>query len=151
MHHSGNRGWGTQGARRIDDAEHALLAVTRSATIKEGWVCIIDDLSKREALVLASSIEQGIAGLIARSESRRFSDRMIVGTPHELDGVTNRRVHCERHVTKDSLGWCNYDCVSCTGTRSTHNTTGSCRRVRCRRGAERSNALGNTIVITSPV
>lgn len=51
-----------------------------------------------EALVLlAVSEDGGVGALVARQESRRLGDGVLVSTPVELDGVANRRVGGEGH------------------------------------------------------
>jgi len=56
-----------------------------------------------EILVLSSACEQVVRRLVARQKSRGLGDGMIVCTPHELDGVTCGRSHCEWNVAQNSL------------------------------------------------
>lgn len=56
-----------------------------------------------ERLVLCTRCEEGIRRLVARFELRGFGDGVIVGAPHEHDGVTDRCVHCEGYITEDTL------------------------------------------------
>ena len=50
--------------------------------------CILAQLT-HEVFVVGSRSKQGISGLIAWRQLRRFCDRVVIGTPHELDGVAN--------------------------------------------------------------
>lgn len=68
---------------------------------------------------------------------------MIVGTPHELDGVTDGSVHRERNVAEDALGRSDNDSMSCTRALVSIPRVGGSWGVRGRRSAIRSNAFYN--------
>jgi hypothetical protein len=84
------------------------------SAVEEGWVSIVHDLREYEALVLFSGCERAIGSLVARGKLRRFGDGVVVGTPHELDGVTDGSVYGERYISEDTLGRRNNDGVSST-------------------------------------
>ena len=81
--------------------------------------------------------ERSIGGLVARCELRGFGHRVVVGTPHELDGVANSRIDCKRYVSEDTLGRCDNNSVrgasaivsGVGGSRSILRSR--CRTVRC--------------------
>ena len=65
--------------------------------------------------------EEAITSAVARKEGRGLGHSVVVGTPHELDGVTDGSVDGEGNVTEDTLGGCNNDSV---GSTSSSDTTG---------------------------
>lgn len=44
---------------------------------------------------------------------------MVVGTPHEFDGITNGGVHCEGNIAENSLGRGNNDSMGSTSSDAT--------------------------------
>jgi len=68
---------------------------------------------------------------------------VIVGTPHELDGVTDGSVHRERNVAEDALGRSDNDSVSCTRALVSGPRVGGSWGVSGRRNAIRSNTFCN--------
>ena len=100
----------------------------------------VDNLREDEALVLDTRSERRVARLVAKLELRTLGDGVHVGVPHELDGITDRRVCREGHVAKDTLGRGDNDRVSYTiafilGFRGGRGSVGG------RRSAERGNAF----------
>jgi hypothetical protein len=49
-----------------------------------------------------------------------MGDSVLVSTPHEHDGVTDRSIESEGNVTEDTLGWCDDDCMGSTTTGTIH-------------------------------
>lgn len=82
--------------------------------VEEGRVGVIDNLREREGLVLGAGSEGSVGGLVARSQLRRLGDGVVVGAPHEQDGVTDRGIDGERNVTENTLGRCDDDSVGST-------------------------------------
>ena len=111
-HHRGDGRAGRDiGVGRVDDTEHTLLAMGRYTAVEEGRVGIVDDLREDEALVLHARRESMIGSLVAKLELRRLGHGVVLGTPDELDGVTDGGVDGEGHVTEDTLGGGNDDGV----------------------------------------
>lgn len=75
-----------------------------------------------EALVLLAGSERCVRSLVAHLQFGRLGDSVVVGTPHELDGVTDGGIDSERHVTEDALSRCDIDGVGSTGSRATHSS-----------------------------
>ena len=67
-----------------------------------------------EVLVLSSGCEQGVTRAVAREQSGRLGDGVVVGTPHEFDGVTDSCINGERNVTQNTLSRSNNDGVGST-------------------------------------
>lgn len=80
-----------------------------STTVEESGVCIIDNLIKREALVLSTRGKWIITRLVANLELRRFSDGMVVGIPDETNSVSNGGVDSEWNISKNALSGSNND------------------------------------------
>lgn len=87
-----------------------------STTVEEGWVGVVHNLCEDEVLVLGARSEKTIRRLVADFELRRLGNGVVVGTPHESDGITDGRVQGERNVTENTLCGCNNDGVSNTST-----------------------------------
>jgi hypothetical protein len=49
-----------------------------------------------------------------------MGDGVLVSTPYEHDGVTDRSIGSERDVTEDTLGRCDNDCMGGTATGAIH-------------------------------
>jgi len=98
-----------EGVGRVNDTKHSLLTMSGGTTVEEGCVGVINDLSEDEASVLFTGSEGSIGGLVAGSQFGALGDGVFVGTPHELDGVSDRGVYSERNVTEDTLSWCDDD------------------------------------------
>ena len=67
-----------------------------------------------EVLVLSSTREWADGRLVARQQSRGFSDGVVVCTPHELDGVARGRVHCKWNVAQNPLSRSHKDRMRCS-------------------------------------
>jgi len=119
-----------------------------------GRLSVVDNLVVDEVLVLDTGGEEGITSAVAREESRGLGHGVVVGTPHELDGVTDGGVDCEGNVTQDTLGGGDDNGV---GSTSSSNTTavggGGGGGVGTRLLAVSSHALANTVrvLLVAPV
>ena len=103
-HRVHDRGVSRNTARRIDDTEHALLAVSGDTAVEECRVSVVDDLLEDEGRVLDTRGEGSIVGLVAKLELGALRDGVRAGHPDELDGVTDGRVHREGNVAENTLG-----------------------------------------------
>jgi hypothetical protein len=57
-----------------------------------------------ESFLLDTGGERLILGRVAREQLGRVPDGVRVGTPAELDGITNAGVHSEGNISEDTLG-----------------------------------------------
>lgn len=67
-HRVHDRGVSRERARRVDDTEHALLAMSRDTAVEERRVGVVDDLGEGEALVLDTRCEGAVLSLVANAE-----------------------------------------------------------------------------------
>lgn len=112
------RGRGELGSG-VDDTEHSLLAMAGGTAEEVRWLGVIDNLVVDEVLVLDTRGEEGITSAVAREESRGLGHGVVVGAPHELDGVTDGGVDGEGNVTQDTLGGGDNDGVGSTSSSDT--------------------------------
>jgi hypothetical protein len=69
---------------------------------------------------------------------------VVVCAPHKHDGIADRGVDGERHVTEDTLGGCNDNRMGRTGARASHATHAGSRGGHIRshpHGAVRGHAF----------
>lgn len=66
-----------------------------------------------KALVLFARCERRVGRLVANLKLRGLGYRVVVGTPHEHDGIANGCVEGEGHVAKNTLRRSNDDSVGC--------------------------------------
>lgn len=81
---------------------------------------------------MSTGSEGSITRLVAWREFGGLGDGVVVSTPHEFDGVSNRCVQGEGNVTEDTLCWGDNDGPGCAGS-SASLTFGSGSRRRVRR------------------
>ena len=89
----------------------------------------IDHSEKRrtdEVLVLPARSEWRFCSPVAGKESRGSGDSMVVGSPHELDGIADRGIDREGDVAKDTLSGGDNDGVGRTRA-DIANSVGRCR------------------------
>lgn len=145
----------------IHDTEHALLAMAWSVAEVEGGIGGVNNLGDcerfalsvlstaeyrtiltDEVLVVLAGGEESITRLVARQELRALGDGVVVGTPHELDGVTDGRIQGEGNVTQDALSRGDDDGVGGASADGALATAGGGRgSVLSRWGTEGSNAF----------
>jgi len=92
--------------------------VSGGSTVEEGRVGVVNDLGEDEALVLFTRSERSVRCLVARSQFGTLSDGVFVGSPHELDSVSDRGVDSEGVVTEDTLSRSDNDRVGAAGSRA---------------------------------
>ena len=65
-----------------------------------------------EVLVLGPRGKEGITRAVTWEQSRGFSHSVVVGSPHELDCVTDSCVNGEGDIAQDTLGGSDNDSMS---------------------------------------
>lgn len=113
-HHSSDGGAHVVSIGRIDNTEHALLAMCGHTTVEEDRVGVIDDLRESERLVLDARCEGVLVRLVADFELGRVSDGVHVRVPHEFDRVADGCVGSEGNIAEDTLGRSDNDGVGRT-------------------------------------
>ena len=73
------------------------------SAVEEDWVGGVDNLGEDEGLVLTARSERCFSSGVAQGERIRLGNGMHVCVPHELDGITDCCVNCERYVAEDTL------------------------------------------------
>jgi hypothetical protein len=117
----------------------------------------VDDLLEDEVLLLKTGGEGlDFTRLVAWEESGTLSDSVVVGSPHELDGVANRGVYSEGDETKDTLLRGDDDgvdnTISTSAASGTSSGGGRSVRMSAGLGTVLGDTLGNTvIVVRSPL
>ena len=109
----------TQSAKRQQNDSETDIPVSGGTTVVEGGVGVVNNLIESEVLVVSSRSEGSGRGLVAKLKLRGLGDGVVVGTPDELDGVTDGRVDGERHVAEHALGGCNDNGVGGAGAGGT--------------------------------
>lgn len=154
-HRTDGRGGAGRSAGRVDDTEHALLAMGRNSAVEERGLGVVHNLVKDErGVLLARGKGRGIGRLVADGEGRRLGDGVRASSPHEADGVSDRGVDREGHVAEDTLGGCYDDGVGRT-SRSSRSLGGGGGRWG-RSGRRRATKLGlahlhTAVQVSSPV
>lgn len=113
-HHVADGGRCAEAGRGVEDTEHTALAVVGSSAVEEDGVGIVDDLGEDEALVLEARSKGSVTGLVAGGEGRRLGDGVAVGSPHELDGITDSSIEHEGDIAQNTLGRCDDNSVGNT-------------------------------------
>lgn len=114
----GRDGVGAVGSRGVEHTPHASLTVTGSTAVVEDGGGVVDGLLELEAHVLLAGSEGVVSGLVARKELRRLGDGVVVGPPHEVDGVTRGNGHHRRNEPLDTLSRRNDDSVGLAARRA---------------------------------
>jgi hypothetical protein len=72
--------------------------VTTGGQVSKCSVQTADLILTREGLVLLARCEWTVGGLVANLKLRGLCHGVVVGTPHEQDGITNGRVDGKGHI-----------------------------------------------------
>ena len=90
--------------------------MSRGTTVVEGGVGVVNNLIESEVLVVSSRSEGSGRGLVAKLKLGGLGDGVVVCSPDETNGISDRRVNGERNVTENTLGRSNNNGVGHAGS-----------------------------------
>jgi hypothetical protein len=102
-HHARDRVVRVVGQWRVDRSPHSLLAVTGCATVEEDGVRAVDGLIEAEWRIVCARCKGVVVSLVAREQLGRLGDRVVLGHPDVVNGVTWLGRDDRRNEAKDTL------------------------------------------------